>query len=260
MTSNSNSRFDALPLPQRYEIDSICLAFEDAWNTGQNPRLEDFAARMTGPAGRVLLVELIAQEIDLCVAQGQMISVQQYYDRFPEAKSEVDAAYELIRGRDQVSLFDDRTTPRYVEEASSQPREYAGTLIEADAERQRDFAALVARLMSGIRDGEQYALEQLTQDYPEHAEGLRLVHPGMQLLADISSGSRHVPAMPMAGMLGDYQLIREIGRGGMGIVYEARQISLDKRVAVKVLPFASVLDARRLQRFRNEARGGAAAT
>ena len=45
----------------------------------------------------------------------------------------------------------------------------------------------------------------------------------------------------------------------MGIVYEARQISLDKRVAVKVLPFASVLDSRRLQRFLNEARRGSAA-
>ena len=256
MTSNSYSRFDALPLPQRYEIDSICLEFEDAWNTRRNPRLEDFAAHMTGPAGQVLLLELIAQEIDLCVAHGRVISLQQYYDRFPDAQSAVDAAYALIRSRDQVSVFDDQTIPRYVEE-SSQPKETPGTLVEADVDQQRDFAALVARLMSNIRDGEHYALEQLTQDYPEHAEGLRLVHPGMQLLADISSGSRMAPAMPMAGMLGDYQLIREIGRGGMGIVYEARQISLDKRVAVKVLPFASVLDSRRLQRFRNEARAAA---
>ncbi len=58
-------------------------------------------------------------------------------------------------------------------------------------------------------------------------------------------------------MLGDFQLIREIGRGGMGVVYEARQISLDRRVALKVLPFAGVLDARHLQRFTNEARAAA---
>src|SRR6266487_4284376 len=44
------------------------------------------------------------------------------------------------------------------------------------------------------------------------------------------------------GQLGDYQLIREIGRGGMGIVYEAHQISLNRRVALKVLPFAAALD------------------
>src|SRR5262249_52659542 len=46
---------------------------------------------------------------------------------------------------------------------------------------------------------------------------------------------------------------REVGRGGMGIVYEATQISLGRRVALKVLPFAAALDDRQLQRFKNEA-------
>lgn len=57
--------------------------------------------------------------------------------------------------------------------------------------------------------------------------------------------------------LGDYKLLRELGRGGMGIVYEAQQLSLDRRVAVKVLPFASLLDKRQLARFKNEARAAA---
>ncbi len=53
--------------------------------------------------------------------------------------------------------------------------------------------------------------------------------------------------------LGDYMIIRELGRGGMGVVYEAQQLSLDRRVALKVLPFAATLDSRMLQRFKNEA-------
>src|SRR5207237_2913483 len=58
---------------------------------------------------------------------------------------------------------------------------------------------------------------------------------------------------PELGQLGDFRLLREIGRGGMGVVYEAEQISLRRRVALKLLPFAVAIDPRQLQRFKNEA-------
>ena len=55
------------------------------------------------------------------------------------------------------------------------------------------------------------------------------------------------------GQLGEFRLLREIGRGGMGIVYEAEQLSLHRRVALKVLPFAAAIDAKHVLRFKNEA-------
>ncbi len=63
-------------------------------------------------------------------------------------------------------------------------------------------------------------------------------------------------AAPLAegAHLGDFRIVREVGRGGMGVVYEAEQVSLQRRVALKVLPFAATLDPRRLLRFQNEAR------
>jgi serine/threonine protein kinase len=79
--------------------------------------------------------------------------------------------------------------------------------------------------------------------------------------ADVASPA--APAIPPSGsapelgQLGDYRLIREVGRGGMGIVYEAHQISLNRRVALKVLPFAAALDPKQLQRFKNEAQAAA---
>ena len=48
------------------------------------------------------------------------------------------------------------------------------------------------------------------------------------------------------------------GRGGMGIVYEAEQLSVGRHVALKVLPFAAVLDPKQLQRFKNEAQAAVA--
>src|SRR5262249_9411575 len=61
----------------------------------------------------------------------------------------------------------------------------------------------------------------------------------------------------LTGRLGDFRVVREVGRGGMGIVYEAEQVSLVRRVALKVLPFAATLDPKQLQRFKNEAQAAA---
>ncbi len=86
-----------------------------------------------------------------------------------------------------------------------------------------------------------------------------------QLTADSVLQPRHSPEKspepvapsPPRQQIGDYRILREIGRGGMGIVYEAEQISLGRRVALKVLPQQVMQDDRALERFRREARAAA---
>jgi serine/threonine protein kinase len=92
-----------------------------------------------------------------------------------------------------------------------------------------------------------------------HDEMARLTAPlraGRGSNADqLIAAAAEEPAEPPTGIgeLGDFRLLREVGRGGMGVVYEAEQISLRRRVALKVLPFAAAIDPRRLQRFKTEA-------
>src|SRR5262245_21464926 len=57
--------------------------------------------------------------------------------------------------------------------------------------------------------------------------------------------------------LGDFELVREIGRGGMGVVYEAQQVSLRRKVALKVLPPGLGLTSQAISRFEREARAAA---
>jgi serine/threonine protein kinase len=87
----------------------------------------------------------------------------------------------------------------------------------------------------------------------EALEGIAFIHRVAPQLDDEQPGnSRTEPINPLAA-IGDFRIVRQIGQGGMGVVYEAQQLSLGRRVALKVLPFAATLDPRQLQRFRNEA-------
>ncbi len=125
-----------------------------------------------------------------------------------------------------------------------------------EAELQQVLEAYLAALETGQAPDP----ERLVAEHPAIAERLRACLAGLHLVeraADsLDPGSTGVPE-GTAGCLGDFRLLREVGRGGMGIVYEAEQISLQRRVALKVLCLAATLDARRLQRFQNEARAAA---
>jgi serine/threonine protein kinase len=118
------------------------------------------------------------------------------------------------------------------------------------------FARLIEDLTARFQAGEAIDPEACCRAHPAYADRLRCLLPALQALADCGVAAAAPPGVAL-GRLGDFHLRRPIGRGGMGLVYEAEQVSLGRRVAVKVLPFAAALDARQLQRFQNEAHAAA---
>jgi serine/threonine protein kinase len=118
-------------------------------------------------------------------------------------------------------------------------------------------AELVDDFLARAGRGDDPDIEQYAKRYPQVANVLRGLLPAMKAMSDSAppdvSTEGNTTSPEVAGSLGDYRILREIGRGGMGVVYEAEQISLRRRVALKVLPFAVALDPRRLERFKNEA-------
>ena len=119
------------------------------------------------------------------------------------------------------------------------------------------------------RRGEPATAEDSAQAYPELADEILGLFPALMTMetlgGDASSDAPSITSVAESpagggttpGRLGEYRILREIGRGGMGVVYEAEQESLGRRVALKVLPGHRLADVRQVRRFQREARSAA---
>ena len=113
------------------------------------------------------------------------------------------------------------------------------------------FDMLLDQLTEMIQRDNDEAVEAFLCAHPDQEPQLRRLLPTIRAMAMIGSADIEPSISPdtnrddtnLAGErpLGDFRLLREIGRGGMGVVYEAEQLSLPRRVALKVLPFAAIL-------------------
>jgi hypothetical protein len=138
--------------------------------------------------------------------------------------------------------------------------------MAADSAEQQDgeerLAVVLVSCLEALDKGQAVDRQELLARHPEFAAELgkflddqgqvdRFAAP-LRAVAEGLPGQLSAPAT-----LGDFRIVRMVGRGGMGVVYEAKQLSLGRQVALKVLPFAATMDPRQLQRFHNEARAAA---
>jgi serine/threonine protein kinase len=122
--------------------------------------------------------------------------------------------------------------------------------------QQEQLTEILDEYLRKMESGDVQDRSELIAAHPDLSEALR------EYLTKLDELNRLVGGEPRSSeiigkQLGDYRLVRELGRGGMGIVYLAQQGSLDRMVAVKLLPFASLLEPKYIERFKNEARAAA---
>jgi serine/threonine protein kinase len=130
---------------------------------------------------------------------------------------------------------------------------------------------IIAAYMLAIEAGNVPNRQELLDHHPDHADALRAFFADVDRMDRVASPLRVAggldetgtldtnghTALPTVRYFGDYELLEEIARGGMGIVYKARQVSLNRIVALKMILAGSFASSREVQRFRLEAEAAA---
>jgi serine/threonine protein kinase len=138
-----------------------------------------------------------------------------------------------------------------------------------EAIERHPFEELADEFVLKFRSGHSPSIEHYAQAYPEHAAMIRSIFPSLMIVEKVSAkvtnesiaptlsatGSEPTQLVPKA--FDDFEILQCIGRGGMGVVYEAIQGSLQRRVALKVIHAQASASPRSRERFRREAESAA---
>jgi eukaryotic-like serine/threonine-protein kinase len=140
-------------------------------------------------------------------------------------------------------------------------------MTDASSADRDPIEQLAEEFLQRRRNGEAPTLAEYLERYPDLADEIRAVFPALLLMERADPGSSELARTPggndderpdgVPAQLGDFRILREVGRGGMGVVYEAEQVSLGRRVALKVLPPQALANPHYLGRFEREAKAAA---
>lgn len=210
--------------PHAVLIEKILNAFESAWRHGARPSIDDYRAGSLSDS-RELLVELIHLDMEFRLKGSEDARVETYLERYPQLASEITVIKELaevelrLRKRQRPELNEAEFWQRFPALRSSMPGPYS------------DAAPPDVRSSSILLSG----------TVEEHSEV-------KQPAAAPRTSRQGWPIVP------GFEIVSKLGHGGMGIVYRARDLILDREVAVKLLLDKYRTDSAAATRFLEEAK------
>lgn len=226
------------------QLDELCRRFGQSWRESRPPRIDAFISAAAADARRPLLLRLLPLDLE---ARWHYARTAETVDRSADDSNAQDELPLRPRLEDYVHRF---STILRLEELPADLIAHEYRVRHRWGDRP-DHAEYVSRF-SAQSDSIVASLNQVDAELADKGQAAK-----SPLAATLPQGSSHGDSGQKHPVVAGYEILSVLGRGGMGVVYRARQVRLNRMVALKMILSGSLASPEEINRFRSEAEAAA---